>query len=985
MVRDDLVSQDFEDRLQQCTVKVTVPGRSGWGTGFVVAQGVVLTCRHVVKHATEQGVEIYWRKYDKTIQANVQLAPDEKVDLALLYLIEPPSDHICVYLDKAEISKQESLILGESVYCYGYLKDHPNAAPALPEFEGFTGDTPPLIKFKDATIQPGISGAALANPRTARVCGVVKETMNARYPSGGCAIPSSVILQQFNHLKLQQQQYHQKHLDLWIPAPAENFAELQEFLATELKKSLGRCIARWQSIGVNRNDATILVNDVTIGAPPPEIELSPGKLIVLVGEMGVGKSLIGERILQEKIRQSMGSLNKPIPIFLESWDLQDVSIEKTVKEITNHLSSFKIDESIIIIDDLERLDSNSLNRVLNESLTLVNTYENLLIILISKPKIEFEYINNLVWVEPQSSSKSEELVRRLSKFPQFSNEILPEVLKDAISRPLYTILLSTHIKNNGISVLHSKEQLISDLVERSLLSTKENLVEINNLLVQLAAKCTDRGGKPVPISEIPNWVDRQKLLESNLIVEENKVLFFPIPILTQWFSSQYLLSQDFDIKSLIADRVKLEHWLYSLAIAVATFPLNQVSNLLILITENEPLFAIKLVREALAFQARTFEAPFLSPVELADFIRGLLQSWLNGFKKIAIAFLPDLAYENIPTIGVRYSDRRLEVESTQNANITTSWIEVAWYSGDEDLPSIVELPQNLNNEELNSIGWNKIYGFVPYAISTWVWRWAFEQIMNKLFRFRNINIPSSLLSLEAAWHAASIIAKRDFWDLAPIPINLITNSSFDISLLKYHPMLYFCFQQLEIETKSAKLKGRDYLELPKSFQSFRRNEHHSLKSLVSYATDAYLGALDGYLLLHNSIMSIFPSIELISILPARLIVVIILTDNPNEVIVSRCWELLPHNGKNEVNVLTKYNELSFEDLIIQNAFQSWQKYRPKMLHQFNLITNKVSPFTHMWLGQNPITSLAYELLWEDFKRLGWVDSNLGGAGFPYTY
>lgn len=41
----------LEDLLQDCTVKLLLPGRSGWGTGFFVAPRLLLTCAHGVREA----------------------------------------------------------------------------------------------------------------------------------------------------------------------------------------------------------------------------------------------------------------------------------------------------------------------------------------------------------------------------------------------------------------------------------------------------------------------------------------------------------------------------------------------------------------------------------------------------------------------------------------------------------------------------------------------------------------------------------------------------------------------------------------------------------------------------------------------------------------------------------------------------------------------------------------------------------------------
>lgn len=84
-------------------------------------------------------------------------------------LSKPLLDHPCVLLDLHE----EPVANGQGLYAYGYLRSDPHAAPVHLIHEGWTGDQPPLLKFKEAQIEPGISGAALLNLRSRQVCGMV--------------------------------------------------------------------------------------------------------------------------------------------------------------------------------------------------------------------------------------------------------------------------------------------------------------------------------------------------------------------------------------------------------------------------------------------------------------------------------------------------------------------------------------------------------------------------------------------------------------------------------------------------------------------------------------------------------------------------------------------------------------------------------------------------------------------------------------------
>ncbi len=193
----------LEELLQQCTVKITVPG--GWGTGFFVASGLVLTCAHVVRNAADAPIALFYAARGLSLSAIAIASADdgETLDLALLKLSEPLPDHPCVLLD------EEPLAIGQELYSYGYLQSYPHAAPVRPIHEGWTGDNPPLLKLQGAQIEAGISGAALLNLRTGKVCGMVKETRAAGFDLGGGAIPTRVILEQFPELRELQRVFHE--------------------------------------------------------------------------------------------------------------------------------------------------------------------------------------------------------------------------------------------------------------------------------------------------------------------------------------------------------------------------------------------------------------------------------------------------------------------------------------------------------------------------------------------------------------------------------------------------------------------------------------------------------------------------------------------------------------------------------------------------------------------------------------------------------
>src|SRR5258707_14318922 len=88
--------------LHTCTVRLAVAGKKGYGTGFFVAPGQIVTCAHVVEYAQNAHavVEAYWNNQVFTAQI-AQYMPS--LDLALLQLsplpLPPPlTNHPCVFL-----------------------------------------------------------------------------------------------------------------------------------------------------------------------------------------------------------------------------------------------------------------------------------------------------------------------------------------------------------------------------------------------------------------------------------------------------------------------------------------------------------------------------------------------------------------------------------------------------------------------------------------------------------------------------------------------------------------------------------------------------------------------------------------------------------------------------------------------------------------------------------------------------------------------
>ncbi|MEO0352162.1 MAG: tetratricopeptide repeat protein, partial [Cyanobacteria bacterium P01_A01_bin.15] len=191
----------IDELLQQCTVKLSVLETGKVGTGFFVAPGCILTCRHVVQGGQTCSVRYGETKHFAMAEVVERWA---NLDMALL-AFETTENLPCVMLDGA-------LQPGDDLFLFGYPeRDFPNGCPVTTSHEGITPGPPREIKFKAGQITPGMSGSPLLNQRTGKVCGMVTFTRDERIDLGGGAVPVDDILVCLSEeVKQANREFHQR-------------------------------------------------------------------------------------------------------------------------------------------------------------------------------------------------------------------------------------------------------------------------------------------------------------------------------------------------------------------------------------------------------------------------------------------------------------------------------------------------------------------------------------------------------------------------------------------------------------------------------------------------------------------------------------------------------------------------------------------------------------------------------------------------------
>ncbi|OIQ10581.1 DUF4062 domain-containing protein [Neomoorella thermoacetica] len=743
------------------------------------------------------------------------------------------------------------------------------------------------------------------------------------------------------------------------------------------RRSMARCISRWQAAGVPRAKAEQLAANPSIGAPCQAIQqrYRENKIIVLVGNMGAGKSLIAERLYQQAIVEARKNINGPIPVYLQAFEAVD-GLEKAIKKAVNGLGNPSIQGVHVFVDGVDEVETANASRILNEGRILANTWLKSRIVLTSRPIPIFKGIEEAVTVPQLTDEEAYGLIDDLAGKSVSSGMTWgwSKSIQEAIHLPLFAVLMGNYLHAQDMGAPKSKGELISHLVEQALMQRGINLADATGVLHRLAALSIDRSGSPIPAVEVAPTEKLTPLLESGLVVEHSGAIFFPLPILTQWFAARSLAEGFPSVGELLNDPQRLEAWRYPLIIFVATFSHEQVTSILEPLTKEHPGFVSQIIDDGLASWGLEEEVLPPPPQECGQRIRTAMKAWVEGIGPLAQLIAPVRDDGTLLPIGVR----------SHGAGLITGW-----YYGTEKVPDIVTLPLNLDKD----LRWPHTRWARPGRQSGWAWRWALEELSNKLselLRHQALPIEDGPLTREYVWITALKIVGRGSLDYRPIPLSEIEKhfSSFPSHINDFMDARRHRWNLGPLRREILRLRNLGELELrppwPGPDLEPRAGwvwEMYSDEQLLARTKAVYEGALKGYQQLVETWFSrLADQLDTWVILPARLVGNIIPPDRGKEWAGSPKihWYLepLPYGTQSYVDLTLGTGDASIKDpLLIFNHLRAQ--------------SHKVRPGTMMW-GRFTIhhgildifepsiaTRLAYDWLWEDLSKISWVNGSRG--------
>lgn len=751
------------------------------------------------------------------------------------------------------------------------------------------------------------------------------------------------------------------------PSTVERITWLNELMHL----SRARCIARWQAADVPRALATELVDDLTVGAPTPELQPTADQpLRILLGELGAGKSLFGERMFQAAVRQALTETSAPIPIYLEASKIEG-ALQPLVEAAAKDLGNLRTEGAFIVIDGADEAGVRRAGELLDSIRTLVAVWPNTSIVLTSRPLYELAKAPEGVQVPLLTETEQLALINRFAD-PAVEQRIRldyrwPESIKDAIKRPLFAVLLGTYLRDSNFRGIYSPAELISEVIQRALRRAGTQIERAVQLLQRLAFLSTDRDNRPVPTGDIATPLELQPLLESRLVVESKGFLSFPLPMLTQWFAAHSLLASTPSMADLLRDPQRLERWRYALSIAAGIFGHDPVSILLQPLVEQNPAFAAEIIRAGSIPSSDAEDADLPSVSDCGTRVLTTMQTWTAGIGPLARLIAPVVDGNRLAPLGVGIDQGRLFT---------------SWYYGTNESRAVFELAPGTNIFLDRKWCWTSIGR--PRHQPGWAWEWSLEPLvstLSQILKARALPLTEGPLLREEIWARAVKVTGHNTILPDPIPLTAL------------HPILNgekpidrYTFQLLKAEADRLSALGETELRAPwpPADQLAGRPGSNWILSfwsdeqLLAHTIATYTAALEVYQQwMRTWFASFAPRMGLAATLPARLTGVV-LRPRPNmglqgEPSLEYYVDPLPKDSTTGVDFHLSDEDLPDDDAFHEAGHKRLQRFRPEAAEWLGFY--RIG--TMLEVGLHPVRELAYSWLWDDLERSCWVTGFLG--------
>lgn len=739
------------------------------------------------------------------------------------------------------------------------------------------------------------------------------------------------------------------------------------YLEETAQASIARCIARLRGAGVPDESAEEMARNPNVGFHG-EISIPDNSrnCILIVDQMGAGKSLVAERLLQEAVNLGYSDQLQPAPMFLEARNCMP-SLENAVRSNLRDFCNPFLRGVYLVIDNLDGCSGDHSFNIVQQAEVLLRQWPNSVVIITSRPIPAIEPFKerwiNMPVLTTEQSGKLIALAAGKESMYFTHNSWTPSIL-DAIKRPLFALLLGGYFRHSELRALNSKGQLINSLVEKALENNLCDVADSLEALSKLAKLSMEHEGSPVSLNEIGTRPETAKILqETPLVVLEGDKISFTLPILLEWFAALGL-SKGFPIpEDICDDAATIDKWFYALIVFFANYSFDQTMPYISLLAEKDPAVCAKIVTEGLAKWSFESATTNMSAVKCGQNIRDTMNCWIKGLGALAPIIGPVNANGKVLPLAIKVKDQ---------------FVQTAWYYGSKNVQDVFEISQ-IGTIEFHSGEWRSAKLSRAGTQSGWPWLWTLDELRNKikeLIEKKRILFNNPACRKEYLWKVAIDFTNKGSRYSDPILLASILkrlDESRGVDKLTLGGRGTYFVQELSNDLMRLKENGIETIESPWPcpdicIESKTKNEYSAEQQLKR--TKAILKeALDSYQEIANDLFpkSMVKRMPIAGLLPAKLHGCF-RPYTPNTRYFyepSLAWYLEPLGaGTNQLEIRDFKGDEIYESGLHEELRE---KARERKWSSYILYGGVHTS------GQTPVTDLIYQWLKQDLKSVSWLD------------
>ena len=521
----------------------------------------------------------------------------------------------------------------------------------------------------------------------------------------------------------------------------------EEALDLAARRSLARRAERLP-VPRERLDAVLMW---MAGQAGPVTEVPDGSVRVLVGPMGAGKSEIASLWWDEGLAIAQDNPETEIPVWFPPR--QVIRLRGLEDALVQAIGHDPKRPCRVVIDGLDGVSPSEASQLLYEARQLVETWPQVAVLATSRPGLPLRK-GEEVTVGPWSAERGLELVRLIVGDTGW-NWRDPEAM-DLLTSPLTALAVAARLLD-GHDIRVSRLALLRGLPQAILRQHRPDKAtpQLWAEMSRLAGDIISRSA-PARAASFGNEALTWQLTDTGLVIENDGMLSFSLPLFEQHFGAQALTSGLVRFEA-IADPVMFPRWRYAVAFAVSTSEPWQADDYMLRMARINPaavswiLDEIAAGKNAAESHPRPAGAPPARRPGTADaaepdpaiartrLLRDALQALLEGFGSCRSDLVRQIEGQLVQWGAQPFGDQYLAVYEARDRL---------------PLPDIVLVPGDTWENRLPD-GWSSqtLYRYPADFLGRWTWaRDRLERSLADAVQRRRLPLPpGSPLVAERLW------------------------------------------------------------------------------------------------------------------------------------------------------------------------------------------------------------------------------------------